>query len=110
MVRRPYKAKYPGTGDNSQGGFVVFDPAQYAERQGLLLLNHVIYTAWTSHCDNRPYTGWIMGYDETTLAQTYLLNVTPNGNEGAIWQAGAGMAADANNIYFCRRTERLTRL
>jgi outer membrane protein assembly factor BamB len=92
--------KYPGTGDNSQGGFVVFDPAQYAERAGMLLLNHVIYTAWTSHCDIRPYTGWIMGYDESTLAQTYVLNVTPNGNEGAIWQTGAGMAADANSIYF----------
>ena len=93
-------AKYPGTGDNSQNGFVVFDPAQYAERAGLLLLNNVIYTAWTSHCDIRPYTGWIIAYDESTLAQTAVLNVTPNGNEGAIWQAGAGMAADANSIYF----------
>jgi outer membrane protein assembly factor BamB len=93
-------AKYPGTGDNSQNGFVVFDPAQYAERSGLLLLNNVIYLAWTSHCDIRPYTGWIMGYDKSTLAQSYVLNVTPNGNEGAIWQAGAGMAADANNFYF----------
>jgi len=94
------KARYPGKGDNSQGGFVIFDPAQYAERQGLLLLNHVIYTGWTSHCDIRPYTGWIIGYDETTLAQTSILNVTPNGNEGAIWQAGSGMAADSNSMYF----------
>ena len=30
------QAKYPGTGDNSQNGFVVFDPKQYAERAGLL--------------------------------------------------------------------------
>jgi hypothetical protein len=30
-----------------------------------------------------------------------VLNVTPNGSEGAIWAAGAGPAADANgNIYF----------
>ena len=94
------KAKYPGTGDNSQNGFVVFDPAQYAERQGLLLLNHVIYTAWTSHCDFRPYTGWLIGYDESTLARTSVLNVTPNGNEGAIWQAGAGIASDGKNLFF----------
>ena len=65
-----------------------------------MLLNHVIYTAWTSHCDIRPYTGWVIAYDESTLAQTAVLNVTPNGNEGAIWQAGAGMAADTNSIYF----------
>jgi outer membrane protein assembly factor BamB len=94
------KAKYLGTGDNSQNGYVVFDPAQYAERQGLLLLNHVIYTAWTSHCDQRPYTGWLIGYDESTLARTGVLNLTPNGNEGSIWQSGAGIASDEENLYF----------
>ena len=94
-------AKYPGTGDNSQGGYVIFDPKQYKERAGLLLLDHVLYTSWASHCDDRPYTGWIISYDETTLAQQSVLNVTPNGSEGAIWAAGAGLAADApGNIYF----------
>lgn len=95
------KARYPGTGDNSMDGYVVFDAKQYAERAGLLLLNHVIYTAWTSHCDIRPYTGWLVGYNENTLAQTSVLNFTPNGSEGAIWQAGDGLAADGSgNIYF----------
>jgi hypothetical protein len=94
-------AQYPGTGDNSQNGNVIFDPKQYKERAALLLLNHVVYTSWSSHCDFRPYTGWIMGYDETTLAQTSVLNVTPNGNEGAIWSAGAGLFADTSgDIYF----------
>jgi len=95
------QATYPGTGDNTDGTNVVFDPAQYKERAGLLLLNGVVYTGWASHCDFRPYTGWIMGYSESTLAQTSVLNVTPNGNEGAIWMAGAGLAADSSgNIYF----------
>lgn len=95
------KAKYPGQGDNSHNGYVVFDPKQYAERQGLTLVNHVVYTAWTSHCDIRPYTGWIIGYKEDTLKRTSVLNVIPNGSEGAIWQAGAGMAADAGgHLYF----------
>ncbi len=94
-------ATYPGTGDNSSGGNVIFDPAQYKERAGLLLLNGVIYTAWASHCDIRPYTGWIIGYDEYTLSQTSILNVTPNGNEGAVWMAGDGLASDSSNdIYF----------
>jgi hypothetical protein len=93
------QAKYPGTGDNSQDGYVIFDPSQYAERQGLLLLNHVVYTGWTSHCDVRPYTGWVIGYSESTLAQTSVLNLTPNGSEGSIWQAGAGMAAAEGNIF-----------
>lgn len=93
-------AKYPGNGDNSSGGFVIFDPSQYKERSGLLFLNGIVYLAFASHCDIRPYTGWIMGYNPTTLAQTTVLNVTPNGNEGAFWGSGAGLAADGNsNIY-----------
>ena len=93
-------ATYPGSGANSSNGNVVFDPAQYAERTGLLLLNGNIYTAWTSHCDRSPYTGWIIGYSESTLKQTQVLNLTPNGGLGAIWMAGDGLAADsAGSIY-----------
>jgi len=94
------QAKYPGTGDNSHNGFVIFDPGQYAERAGLLLLNGVLYTGWTSHCDARPYTGWLIGYNATTLAQTSVLNLTPNGSEGSIWQSGSGIASEGQNLYF----------
>jgi hypothetical protein len=95
------QATYPGTGDNSNGTSVMFDPGQYEERAGLLLTNGIVYTGWTSHCDIRPYTGWIIAYSKSTLAQTSVLNITPNGNEGAIWMAGAGLAADTSgNIYF----------
>ena len=67
---------------------------------GLLLLNGVIYTSWTSHCDIGPYTGWIIGYNESKLAQTSVLDLTPNGSEGSIWQSGGGLAADPQgNIY-----------
>jgi hypothetical protein len=95
------QATYPGTGDHTDGTNVIFDPAQYAERAGLLLMNGILYTGWTSHCDIRPYTGWIIAYDAGTLARTGVLNMTPNGNEGSIWMAGAGLAADGSgNIYF----------
>jgi hypothetical protein len=94
-------ATYPGTGDNSQNGNVVFDPGQYAERASLLLLNGNIYTGWTSHCDIGLYTGWVMVYSESTLQQTQVLNMTPNGQEGSIWMSGGGMAADSNGfVYF----------
>jgi outer membrane protein assembly factor BamB len=93
-------ASYPGLGDNTQNGNVVFDPSQYAERAALLLLNGNIYTGWTSHCDIGLYTGWVMAYSESTLQQTQLLNLTPNGHEGSIWMSGGGMAADSSgNIY-----------
>jgi hypothetical protein len=94
------QAKYPGTGDNSDGANVTFDPAQYEERAALLLLNGTVYTSWASHCDIRPYTGWIIGYNATTLAQTSVLNLTPNGNEGAIWMSGGGLAADSSGFIY----------
>jgi hypothetical protein len=78
-----------------------FKPAQYKERAGLLLLNGELITTWASHCDDSPYNGWIMAYNQNTLSQTSVLDVTPNGSEGAIWQAGGGPAADSSgNIYF----------
>ncbi len=94
------QATYPGTGDNSSGGQVVFDPKQYKERAALLLLNGTIYTGWASHCDFSPYTTWVLSYNQTTLAQTGVLNLTPNGHEGSVWQSGGGLAADPQgNIY-----------
>jgi hypothetical protein len=94
------QAKYPGTGANSAGGEVVFDPKQYKERAALLLLNGVIYTSWASHCDFSPYTAWIIGYSQANLEQTGVLNLTPNGSDGSIWQSGGGLAADPQgNIY-----------
>jgi hypothetical protein len=94
------QAKFPGSGANSSGGYVIFDPKQYKERAGLLLLNGIVYLSWASHCDHPPYTGWILGYSASTLVQITVLNVTPNGTDGAIWASGAGLAADSiGNIY-----------
>lgn len=97
---REVQAQYPGSGDGGDGRTVVFDPKQYKERAGLLLLNGVVYTSWASHCDIRPYTGWIIGYDEQNLKQVRLLNLAPNGTGAAFWNSGAAPAADhAGNIY-----------
>ncbi len=92
------QATYPGTGEG--GSTLVFDPRNYKQRPGLLLLNGVVYTAWSSHCDIGQYHGWLIGYDAKTLAQVAVYNNTPNGNEGSFWASGAAPAADANgNIY-----------
>jgi len=95
------QATFPGTGANSSNGQVVFDPKQYKERASLLALNGVIYTSWASHCDDAPFTGWVIGYSEATMQQARVLNITPNGSDGAIWMSGAGLNADSSgNIYF----------
>jgi hypothetical protein len=103
------QASFPGNGYGSTNGAQVFEPGQYAERVGLLLMNSQVYLAWTSHCDDDPYTGWLMAYSETTLKQTSVLNLTPNGpstphygdGEGSVWMSGAGLAGDTQgNIFF----------
>jgi hypothetical protein len=94
------QATYPSTGPQSSGGVVTFNPQQYKERAALLISNGMVYTSWASHCDGDPYNGWIIGYNESTRAQV-VLNLTPNGDRGAIWQSGAGPAADAGgDLYF----------
>ncbi|MGA8153363.1 MAG: pyrrolo-quinoline quinone [Terriglobales bacterium] len=94
------QATYPGNGPYSSGGMLVFDASEYMERAALLLLDGVVYTTWASHCDDDPYTGWIIGYDAATLAQSSVLNMEPNGRRGAVWMSGAGPAADnSGNIY-----------
>jgi hypothetical protein len=91
-------ATYPATAGGTSS---TFQPGQYVERAALLLSKGTLYTSFTSHCDYPPYSGWIMGYNETTLAQTSVLNIGPNSTTGpAIWMAGSGPAADtAGNIY-----------
>jgi hypothetical protein len=94
------QAQYPGTGQGSNGVNVMFDPAQYYERAALLAANGMIYTSWASHCDIQPYTGWVVGYGESTLQQALVLNLTPNGDHGGIWMSADGPAADSSgNIY-----------
>jgi immunoglobulin I-set domain protein len=94
------QATFPGTGANSSNGMVVFDAKQYKERPGLLQVGGTIYTMWSSHCDIAPYTGWIVAYSSDTLAQSSVLNLVPNGNDGSVWMSGAAPAADAGgNIY-----------
>ncbi|MFZ1006123.1 MAG: pyrrolo-quinoline quinone [Candidatus Sulfotelmatobacter sp.] len=90
------RAQYPAPGGTS----VTFDPAQYLQRAALLMVNGVVFTAWASHCDVEPYTGWVLAYDANTLQQVGATNLTPNGRKGGIWMAGDGPAADdSGNVY-----------
>jgi uncharacterized protein (TIGR03437 family) len=92
------QASVPGTGEG--GDTVVFRAAAYKQRPGLLLLNGVVYAAFSSHCDIGQYHGWLIGYDAATLRQVSVYNSTPNGNQGSFWAGGAAPAADsAGNIY-----------
>jgi hypothetical protein len=105
MTATDMQATAPGTGTGSSSGTQTFNPASYEERAALLLVNGVIYTTWTSHCDAPDYTSWVIGFNESNLQRVSVLNLTANGNtqngqEGGIWMAGDGPGADrAGNVY-----------
>lgn len=93
-------ATYNGTGDGSVNGVLTFDPQRQNQRQGLTLVNGIVYVTFSSHCDWGPYHGWVLGYSATSLQQQIVYNDTPNGYDGGIWESGTGMAADAQgNLY-----------
>ncbi len=41
-----------------------------------------------------------MAYSETTLKQTQVLNLTPNGHEGSVWMSGGGLAVDSDGFIY----------
>src|SRR5215469_9044399 len=94
------EASVPGTGDGFSQHTVPFHPYLYKNRAGLLLLNGVVYTAWTSHCDAGSFHGWLLGYGPSDFQQKAIFNDSPNAFQGSLWMGGAAPAADAaGNIY-----------
>jgi len=85
-----------GTAADGNGTTVTFNPLMQLGRPALTLSNGLVYLAFASHCDFGPYHGWVLGYDETTLAQKVVFNSTPNGSDGGIWQSGCGLGVDTN--------------
>ncbi|MGN6601185.1 MAG: hypothetical protein ACTHK8_01975 [Ginsengibacter sp.] len=93
-------ATYPGGGDGSVNNVLSFDAQKENQRQGLTLLNGIVYVTFAGHCDWAPYHGWILGYDAKSLQQKIVFNTTPEGSDGGIWESGMGLATDnEGNIY-----------
>jgi hypothetical protein len=90
----------PGSGDGTSSGTIVFQTKIQLQRPALLLSKGAIYIAWASFNDVGPYHGWIMVYDAKTLKQVGAWVDTPDGEEGGVWLAGAGLSADDDgNVY-----------
>ncbi len=89
-----------GNGDgNGGGGMVALDARTQNQTAALLLLGHTVYVAFGSLTSAAPYHGWVVAYDETTLAQVGAFLDTPNGSAGGIWLGGAGLSVDQDSGY-----------
>jgi hypothetical protein len=76
-----------------------FNPQYNLNRPGLVLQKDVVYVAFGSHDDLKPYFGWILAYDAKTLALLAAYNTAPEWGEAGIWQSGTGLAGDGEHIY-----------
>jgi hypothetical protein len=77
-----------------------FDAEYQMQRPGLALVHGVVYAAFGSHCDYRPYEGLIAGVGETGGLVDLWSDEIGQGSEAGIWGPG-GLVTDADgNIYF----------
>ena len=105
-------ASVAGTGVDSSGGKVTFNPKQENQRPALTLAGGVVYVAYAGYADTDPYHGWVIGFNATNLLQltNYVFCTDPNASvatfganaaEAGIWMGGGGLAVDSNtNLYF----------
>lgn len=96
QARPPFGVPAPG-----------FDLRYERQRASLLLLNGVIYVAFSARllsceiCSDQPSHGWVLAMEARTLRQVGAFNVTPQGNGGGVWQASNGLAGDTDgSLYF----------
>ncbi|MDB4980727.1 MAG: hypothetical protein JWM82_1479 [Myxococcales bacterium] len=79
---------------------ISFDSTDAHQRPGLLLMGGVVYGAFASHCDHRPYRGWIIGVSTAGVIKTRFSTETV-GEGAGIWMSGTGLMSDgAGQIVF----------
>jgi hypothetical protein len=91
------EASVLGNGVGNVDGKIGFRARKMLNRPGLLLIDGILYLAFTSHLDGEPkfdYHGWVMAYEARTLKQISTVCTTPDGIQGGIWQSGVGLAAE----------------
>ena len=87
-------ATVSGTGADSSGGKITLEGGCY-QRSGLALANGNVYISF-GHCGH----GWVFSYNASTLAQSAVLNDSPNGTGGDVWMGGGAPAVDSSGNLF----------
>ena len=97
----------PGTGNGSSGGVLPFSPYWNNQRPALAFYNGYVYIGFGAHGDEGLYHGWLFAYKGSTMQQTAVFCMTPNGipgspanggngGGGGIWASGAGLPIDTD--------------
>ncbi|HEY2588931.1 MAG TPA: hypothetical protein VGI81_24520, partial [Tepidisphaeraceae bacterium] len=79
---------------------IYFNAVRQMVRPALEILNGRIYMDSASHGDNQPYHGWVITFDESSLAINGVFCTTPSGVEGGIWSGGDGPVFDSQGNFY----------
>lgn len=96
----------PGNCLPNSNGHVTFDALHLNQRGALALSKGVVYAIWASHCDNNPYTGWVMAFSAATGHLRAAFNTAPDVGtvsyecRAGVWQGGAAPAVDTSGNLF----------
>jgi len=105
-------ATVPGTGAANVNGQIPFQNTETGNgkrihndcRTSILIVNSVLFFGFAHNSDSFPYHGWVFAYRYDTsnrrFVQVAYYCVTPNADEGGVWQGGQGIASDGKSIYF----------
>jgi hypothetical protein len=83
-------------GSPSNDSHITFSTAQQGQRAGLLLMNGWVYAAFASHCDHRPYAGYVAAVNLANKANSTLWSdeAGVTDNQAGIWQSSGGLVSD----------------
>jgi hypothetical protein len=85
-----------GSGADSEGGTVEFNPQHHYQRCALLLTGGVVYVGIGGNAESDSDNhGWVLGFDAKTLTSTMTFCASPDSYWVSLWQAGGGLSSDS---------------
>jgi PQQ-like domain len=92
------------SGPPANDSHISFAAIPQDQRTGLLLMNGWVYAGFASHCDHKPYAGYVAGVDVAQRPLKTTLWTDEDGvsdDQAGIWQSGGGLMTDGpNRIFF----------
>jgi len=91
----------PITGHPSNNSNITFSAKYEMERPAVMVLDGAVYGAFASHCDFKPYSGYVARVNLSTNSATLWSDESGvTYNQAGIWQSGGGIMSDGSGRIF----------
>jgi len=91
----------PISGHPSNNSNITFSAKYQMERPAVMVLDGAVYGAFASHCDFKPYSGYVARVNLSTNSATLWSDESGvTYNQAGIWQSGGGIMSDGSGRIF----------